>query len=227
MIKRSNWLLYGLVGISLGIHLVIFMHIAQLYRSDAVTYIELTLQDVTKHPKRAIPRPHYRPRTPDQYQDKKRLKITQRPIPSLKPIQMEPVEMDLPKGLVEKIGMPAIPDVLRLDIADWGPGELDRASEEYTSPKGYLEMVRLRIESHKRYPDIARIRQREGRVTIRFIITPEGHIMTPKVVKTSRYKVLDIAALKAVKDAAPFPKPPSRFFKGEIPLELTVVFELT
>jgi len=46
-------------------------------------------------------------------------------------------------------------------------------------------------------------------------------------VKTSRYKVLDIAALKAVKDAAPFPKPPSRFFKGEIPLELTVVFELT
>jgi protein TonB len=140
---------------------------------------------------------------------------------------MEPVEMDLPKGLVEKIGMPAIPDVPRLDISDWGPGKLDVASEEYTSPKGYLEMVRFRIESHKRYPDVARSKQREGRVTILFIITPEGHIRAAKVVKASRYKVLDIAALKAVKDAAPFPKPPPRFFKGEIPLELTVVFELT
>jgi protein TonB len=227
LIKGSNWLLLGLVGVSLGIHLLIFMHIAQLYRSKAVTYIELTLQDVTRHPKRSIPRPHYRPKTPDQPQDIKRLKITQRPIPSLKPIQMEPAERDLPEGLVQKIVMPDIPEVPRLDISDWGPGELDVASGEYTSPKGYLEMVRLRIENHKRYPDIARIRQKEGRVTIRFVITPEGRVSAVKVVKTSRHRVLDTAALEAVKDAAPFPKPPSRFFKGEIPLELTVVFELT
>jgi len=227
LIRRSNWLLRGLVGVSLGIHVVIFMHIAGLYRSKAMTYIELTLQDITKPPKRSIPRPRYRRKTPDQPQDIKTLKITQRPIPSLKPIKMEPAERGLPDSLVERISMPEIPRVPGLAISDWTPGELDVASDEYASSNSYLEMVRLKIEKHKKYPDTARIRQKEGRVTIRFLITPEGNIRAARVVRTSRHRVLDTAALKAVNDASPFPKPPRRFFEGEIPLELTVVFELT
>lgn len=227
MIRRPNWLFHGLVGVSLGIHFVVFMHIAGLYRSKAMTYIELTLKDTTKPPKRSIPRPRYRPRTPNQPQDIKRLKVTQKRIPLLKPIEMEPAERDLPDSLVERISMPEIPTVAGVHISDWTPAELHVASEEYASPNSYLEMVRLKIEKHKKYPDIARIRQKEGRVTIRFVITPEGNVRAAKVVKTSRHKVLDTAALQAVKDAAPFPKPPRRFFEGEIPLELTVVFELT
>jgi protein TonB len=38
---------------------------------------------------------------------------------------------------------------------------------------------------------------------------------------------LDDAALRAVQDAAPFPKPPRRLFGSEVALELTMVFELT
>ena len=227
MIRRSNWLLRGLVGVSLGIHFVIFMHIAGLYKSKAMTYIELTLKDITNPPKRSIPRPRYRPKTPDQPQDIKRLKVTQRRIPLLKPIEMEPTEADLPESLVERINIPEIPNVPGLAISDWNPGELDVTSDEYASPNSYLEMVRLKIEKHKKYPDIARIRQKEGRATIRFVITPEGDVRAATVVKTSRHKALDTAALQAVKDAAPFPRPPRRFFKGEIPLELPVVFELT
>jgi protein TonB len=227
LIRRPNWLLRGLVGVSLGIHFVVFMHIAGLYKSKAMTYIELTLKDTTKPPKRSIPRPRYRPRTPNQPQDIKTLKITQRPIPHLKPVKMEPTERDLPDSLVERMGMPEIPNVPGLAISDWRPGELDTTSDEYASSNSYLEMVRLRIEKHKRYPAAARIRQKEGRVTVRFVITPEGNVKAIKVMKTSRHRVLDTAALKAVEDAAPFPKPPRRFFEGEIPLELTVVFELT
>ncbi|PXF58968.1 MAG: energy transducer TonB [Deltaproteobacteria bacterium] len=47
------------------------------------------------------------------------------------------------------------------------------------------------------------------------------------MVKTSGNKTLDRAALTAVKDAVPFPKAPTSFFKGDIPLELTIVFELS
>ncbi len=227
MIRRSNWLLRGLVGVSLGIHFVVFMHIVGLYKSKAMTYIELTLKDTAKPPKRSIPRPRHRPRTPDQPQDIKTLKITHRPMPLLKPIKREPAERDLPDSLVERISMPEIPNVSGVAISDWNPGELDVASDEYTSPNSYLEMVRLMIEKHKRYPDIARIRQNEGRVTIRFVITLEGNVKAATVLKTSRHRVLDTAALQAVKDAAPFPKPPRRFFKAEITLELPVVFELT
>jgi protein TonB len=46
-------------------------------------------------------------------------------------------------------------------------------------------------------------------------------------VKTSGNKALDGAALMAVKEAAPFPKAPAHLFKSEIPLVLTIVFELT
>ncbi len=120
--------------------------------------------------------------------------------------------------------MPDIPDVPSPDISDWSP---DQSAYDYTTADSYLEMVRLKIERHKKYPDSARIRQIEGSVTVRFVITPEGDIKSAEVVKTSGNKTLDGAALMAVKEAAPFPKAPAHLFKGEIPLELTIVFELT
>jgi len=217
--RKPNWLLRSLLGVSLGIHLIIFMHVAGIYRSNALTYIELTLQDISKPSARSIPRPRHRPKAP-QPMDVKRLKIAQRHIPSLKPMKMEPAEKDLPDSLVEGISTPDIAAASGLNIADWSPEGLETSSS-------YLEMVRLKIEQHKSYPDMAKVRQIEGSVTIRFVITPEGGVRAVQLVKPSRHMVLDTAALNAVKDAAPFPKPPRHLFKGEIPLELTIVFELT
>ncbi|OEU79290.1 MAG: hypothetical protein BA865_07200 [Desulfobacterales bacterium S5133MH4] len=98
---------------------------------------------------------------------------------------------------------------------------------EYAMPESYLEMVRLKIERHKKYPDTAKIRQIEGNVTVRFIITFKGSLYGVEIVKSSGHRILDTAAIKAVNDADPFPKPPARFFKEDIPLELTIVFEST
>ena len=218
--RKPNWLLRGLVGVSLGIHLIIFMHVAGIYRSNALTYIELTLQGVSKPSARSIPRPRHRPKAP-QPMDVKRLKITQRVMPHFKPIKIDPAEKDLPDSLVEGINMPDIPVTPGLNIADWNPGDLAE------TPSSYLEMVRLKIERHKKYPDIARVRNIEGRVVIRFVIMLDGGIREVEVTKRSRNKALDLAALRAVQDAAPFPKPPRRLFKGRVPLEITIVFELT
>lgn len=223
--SRPNWLLRGLVVVSLAIHLVIFAHVSGIYRSNALSYIELTMQDISKPPARSIPRPRHRPKAP-QPQDVKRVKITQQRIPSLKPIKVEPVEKNLPDTLVEGVTMPDIPATTGLNIADWTPGEQAEEAGGYSSIT-YLEMVRLKIERHKKYPDAARARHIEGRVTIRFVITPEGDARVVEVANTSGHKALDTAALKAVKAAAPFPRPPRRLFKGEVPLELAIVFELT
>ena len=215
--------MHGLLGVSLLIHLVLFLHISRLYSSNAITYIEMTLQNISRPVTRSIPRPRHRPKPPDQPQEIKKLRVTQL-IPRLKPIKLEPVEKDLPDSLVEGISMPDIPATPGLQIADWSP---DQSVYDYTSADSYLEMVRLRIERHKKYPHAARIRQIEGSVIVRFIIRPEGDIKSAEVVKTSGNRALDGAALMAVKDAAPFPKAPAHLFKGEIPLELTIVFELT
>ncbi len=224
--KRSpNRLLYGLLCVSFVIHLVLFMHISGLYSSSSLAYIELTLQNISKAPTRSIPRPRHRPKLPDQPQEIKDLRVTQL-VPRLKPISIEPVEKDLPDSLVEGISMPDIPDVSSPDISEWSPDQL-AASGDYTTADSYLEMVRLRIERHKRYPENARIRQIEGSVTVHFVITPQGDIKSAEIVKISGNKALDGAALTAIKDAAPFPKAPASLFKGDIPLELTIVFELT
>ena len=225
--RKPNWLLRGLILISMAIHMVIFMHITGLYRSAMLTNIELTLRDTSKPPKRSIPRPRHRSKPPDQVREEKKLKVTQGLIPRLKPIRIEPAERDLPDSLVERKSILDIPNVPILDISEWSPDEPDVVSDNYATSNSYLEMVKLKIEKHKKYPDKARIRQIEGSVTIRFHITSEGDVSAIEVIKTSRYRVLDTAALKAVKDATPFPKPPKRFFKGEVPLEITIVFELT
>jgi protein TonB len=197
------------------------MHIAGIYQSQVLSYIELTLQNISKPSTRSIPRPRFRPKAHPQPPDVKKLKITPQLMSCLKPIKMDPAENQLPDSLVAGIRMP---DIQGLNIAAWSPGNL---TGEYSTPGSYLEMVRLRIERYKKYPDIARIRNIEGRVTIRFVITSEGGVQGVMVAQRSGNKALDKAALKAVKDAAPFPKPPGHLFKGAVPLELTIVFELT
>ncbi|MDL1967441.1 MAG: TonB family protein [Deltaproteobacteria bacterium] len=174
--------------------------------------------------KRSIPRLRYAPEPVPQLQEIKDLKVTQL-ISGLKPIKLEPVETDRPDRLLENMTMPDIPDVSGPDISDW-VSDKHVVFGDYATAERYMEMVRLRIERHKIYPRNARVRQVEGEATVRFIITPEGDVRAVEVVKTSGDKSLDRAAFAAVKDAAPFPRASERLFKGEIPLELILGFEL-
>ena len=232
---RSNCLFYVLLIVSSVIHFFILLHIYGIYKSSVLNFIELTLQNISQPSTSNIPK------SPDQPKETKESNISKPPdqpkeinrhpgvtqlVPRLKPVSIEPVEKDLPDSLMEGISMPDIPDVSSPDIPERSPDQL-AASGDYTTADSYLEMVRLRIEKYKKYPHAARIRQIEGSVTVRFVITPEGDIKSANIVKTSGNKALDGAALMAVKEAAPFPKAPAHLFKGKIPLELTIVFELT
>lgn len=218
---EPNLLLRGLVGVSFAIHLLIIMHVSGVYRSNALSYIELTVQSVSKPLARSIPRPRHRPKELKP-EDVKRLKLTRRS-PSFKPIKVDPVEKDLPDSLVEGIDIPDILDTPGLHVANWNPEELKDSGDFQAT---YLEMVRLKIERHKKYPETAEDKQIEGAVTVRFVITPQGDILDVEIIRSSTQKSLDEAALKAIRAAAPFPRPPQHLFKGEIPLELTIAFEL-
>ena len=216
---KPNRLLQVLICVSLGIHALLFMHISGIYRSDAVSYIELTLQDVSKPFTRSIPRPRMRHKIPNITEVEK-LKIQKQHIPKL---NIEPVDTRFTNTLMEDIGTPDITDTVGLRMADWNPtGEIS-----YATSNDYYEMVRLRIESCKRYPDAARKSHMEGRTKVRFVITPDGQLSSVKIVKGARHGILNRAAIKAVKAAAPFPRPPVNLFKGPLDVEITIVFELT
>ena len=223
-----NWLLSTLILFSVVIHAIVFMHVSGIYRSSTLSYIEMTLQDISRPVVRNIPRPRPRPKAPEPQDQLKKLNVVQRPLPRFKPLAMAPVESNLPDTLVEGICAPDIPQMPGADSTDWVPGpQAHEAVGEFMTTAGYLDLVRLKIESRKRYPETAKARSIEGRVTIRFVLTMDGSIHNVAVTSGSRSKALNMAALDAVQRAAPFPRPPSNLFKGELPLELTIVFELT
>ena len=222
---KSNWLFRVLVLISLGIHALIFARISEVYRSHNLTFIELALQDISNPVTRVIPRPRCRPKKPPLPVEVKKITHTRKLNKLPKPIQMKPVESDCPNSIGECIDGPGSSGLNEMALAQWNP-KLE-PFVEYDTANSYLEMVKLRIERERKYPESAKNRQAEGHITIRFIITQMGDVRDAKIVKKSRHDSLNKAALNSVKNAAPFQRPPSRFFKGDITLTVTIVFELT
>ena len=86
--------------------------------------------------------------------------------------------------------------------------------------------MRMKIESRKKYPAAAMKQQMQGRVAVRFTIASDGTISGLEVRQPSRYRLLDDAALEAVKAASPFPRPPAKLFNGPVRVEISIVFEL-
>lgn len=225
--RRPNWLLRSLIILSACLHLVLFVHVSGIYTPKALSYIELTIQDASRPFSRSIPRPRLRPKDLPEEQNIEKLNVTQPVIPRLKLPKMEPVERAEPESLVEAVAMPEIPASPTLDVAHYNPADLTQNVSDYRRPSNYFDMVRFRVERHKQYPDTARLHQIEGHVVIRFVVTQDGGVRALRVVKPSGSLELDKAALRAVRAASPFPKPPQRLFGSEVSLELTMVFELT
>jgi len=215
--KQPNWVLWSMVLVSLGIHAVIFMHITGLYHSNALTVIELTVKE-EKPQTRSIPKPRVRHETPPVSEVNK----IQVPKPHVPQMKVDPVEADRPDTLTEPI---AIPDTSGLSdgVADWEPA----GTPDYLSQGDYFDMLRLKIESKKKYPNSAQKRQMEGRVVVGFTLNPDGQVASAEIVQSSRHTALDQAALKAVKAASPFPRPPASLFEEPLQMKITIVFELT
>ena len=223
--KKPNRLLLYLIVVSLGIHLAVFFHIAGIYRSHALTRLEFTLANISKAAARSIPRPRARPKIVSRPNEIKQIRVQKRVVPRFKPVEVDNVK-DIPDSLIESISMPETPYSQGLKISDWQPESLTGVNDYFTADD-YFEMVRLKIEAHKKYPELARVRRLEGRTTVRFVIGPDGRASSLSVIKSSNHKLLDKAAENAIRAASPFSKPPSDLFKGAISLELTILFELT
>ena len=224
----ANWLLRGLILISVAIHTVILFHISGIYRSSTLTFIEMSLQNIDRPTARDIPRPRMRPKPPDPKDQVKKINVVPKPVPRIKPLAMAPVDSNLPDSLMEAISAPEVPQMPGVDSSDWVPGpQTHEAAGEFMTAASYLDMVRLKIESRKRYPEAAKARSIEGRVTIRFVLLTDGNVRDLTVTKSARSKALNVAALDAVRRAAPFPRPPANLFSGDLSLKLIIVFELT
>ncbi|MEC4675692.1 MAG: TonB family protein [Nitrospirota bacterium] len=69
---------------------------------------------------------------------------------------------------------------------------------------GYMKKLKTKIESIWVYPPEARIRGIYGDLKIRFVIKKNGRLGAVELVRTSGYKALDDAAIKALKEGEPY-----------------------
>lgn len=69
---------------------------------------------------------------------------------------------------------------------------------------GYMQRLREKIEGIWKYPSEAQQRKLNGDLYIRFTIRKDGSLETVELVHTSGYKILDDAAIRALRDANPY-----------------------
>ena len=73
----------------------------------------------------------------------------------------------------------------------------------------YAQDVYRRIEAHQRYEQVLQRQNIEGSVTVAFTIDARGRIKNAQITNSSGNKVLDRVALRHLKDASPFARPPA------------------
>jgi len=225
--KRSNWLLRGLIAVSIAVHAVVFVHVAGIYDARDRDYIELTLQNEAEPATRSIPRPPQRNRQPPQT-DVAQPSPLRPQLVKPPPAPPAPESFKAPNpSLVEPIAVPERPAMSKPGAVAWSmPKSVPGGAGAYGSSEDYFGMVRMKIEGNKKYPVVARKRQVEGRVKVRFVIESDGTVSDLVLSEGSRHAMLDEAALEAVRASAPFPPPPRRLFSGPVSLEVSILFEL-
>ena len=198
--KGPNKLLLWLVIVSMAIHIPVYLYMNGLLSQKVMNFIDLTLKDIKKPFSRGIPRPPVLPREQEKPSEEKMF-------------QMRPIQMpDIDKTILDP------------GVASFSSGLMEGIAG-ISSGVEYKEMVLMRIERAKKYPKETDGTYKEGIVTLSFVINPDGTISNLKIVKPCPYKALNEAALQAVRDSVPFPKPPPSMFKGGVEIIPNLTFE--
>ncbi|MGD8430105.1 MAG: TonB family protein [Ectothiorhodospiraceae bacterium] len=90
----------------------------------------------------------------------------------------------------------------------------------------YVATVGQYLERHKEYPRQARLQLIEGRVSLRIVVAADGSVVSYRVDRSSGYGILDRAARRMVKRAAPLPPPPEELGRNDLQLIVPVSFRL-
>lgn len=129
-------------------------------------------------------------------------------------------------SLVSRVDMGA--NLAQTEFND--PGNLELASVNLGDAKQsfneFLKAVRDRIKHVQRFPPRVRNLDNGASATIRFTLFNDGTVRNPEVTNSSGSKVLDNAALAAVRNAVPYPPFPEEQDGMSLRLELPIVFEL-
>jgi len=108
-----------------------------------------------------------------------------------------------------------------MDADDDEPVSLDTTEVKYAS---YFARIKHQIERVWIYPPDAAQRGISGDLSLNFRISKDGNLLGVRLVDQSGYEILDVAALKAVKEAAPFYPFPKNIQREKITILANFVY---
>jgi len=90
----------------------------------------------------------------------------------------------------------------------------------------YEDMIKQKIESHRKYPNWAKKQGFEGTAHLKFTVLSTGFAKDIKIIKSSGFNILDKEAVSTIKRAQPFPPIPEEMKVSSLTMEVSVVFTL-
>lgn len=106
------------------------------------------------------------------------------------------------------------------------PDSTPNVAQLGSSVDAYLSRVRAEIARRQIYPPSSLLQKEEGVVEIRITLSRTGSLIDAELERGSPHRRLNLAALKAVHDSAPFPPFPDEVEKESWTLQLPVRFSL-
>jgi protein TonB len=234
----QNRRLPAVIGVSMLLHIIVLALLGLIKTPAPLSVIELSMMTPVPPMVKAIPRPAVKPQNPvkprPQVMAKSSAHAAKAPEihnPDAAPAPT-PTDAVLPDVTSSDGGVSA--PVTSAEHVGTPDGSGTKGSignglgkvQSFFSKQDYFNLVRSNIEANKIYPERARRRMIEGKVTVRFIIMTDGQVSSVAIVKHSGDMTIDKAALKAISDSAPFAQPPSDLFTGPLPMEITIAFKL-
>jgi protein TonB len=107
------------------------------------------------------------------------------------------------------------------DSDDEEPVSLDTKEVKYAS---YFARIKHQIERVWIYPSDAAQRGISGDLTLNFRISKDGNLLGVRLIDRSGYEILDMAALKAVKQAAPFYPFPKTIQREKLSIQANFIY---
>jgi TonB family protein len=101
---------------------------------------------------------------------------------------------------------------------------LDTQDKRYIT---YAAAIKERISANWVYPEAAKDRLIEGRLTVLFSLSPRGELMETTFLSGSGYRVLDEEAARAIRSAAPFPSFPAHITVNRLNVKATFDYRIT
>jgi protein TonB len=107
------------------------------------------------------------------------------------------------------------------DTDDNEPISLDTTEAKYVS---YFKRIKYQIQRVWAYPPEAAQQGIDGKLRLRFQISRDGNLMGVQLVDSSGFEILDMAAIKAVKEAAPYYPFPITISKSKLSILATFIY---